>query len=386
MKKYKSDPVIKGAYRIPVSSPDLSKKEEKYLLDAYRSTWLSSAGNYLVRFENAYAKIVSRTRYALAVNSGTSALHLALLACDIREGDEVIVPTFTMIASANSVRYCGAKPIFIDADILTYNINVKKIEAKITKNTKAIMVVHIYGLPVDMDPVLFLAKKYNLWVIEDAAEAHGAEYKGRRVGSIGHIAGFSLYGNKIITTGEGGMVTTNSKKLAQKVALLRDHAFSNDVHFQHQEIGYSYNMSNLQAAVGLAQVERFTELLERKKKNADLYTSLLTGVRGLTLPCEPQNATRVHWMYGILVDKKVYGVSRDQLRNSLAKKGIETRSFFIPMHLQKPYKTDQNSEDFSVSELLSEQGVYLPSSSILTQKTIHSIASYISHFAKKRPE
>ncbi len=372
------EPILAGIHKISVAAPDLSKLEEVYLLDAYRSTWVSSAGPYISRFEKAFAKLVSKTRYAVAVNSGTSALHLALLSCDIGEGDEVIVPTFTMIATANAVTYCGAKPIFIDADPFTWNMDVTKIESKITKKTKAIMVVHVYGLPVDMDPVLLLAKKHGLRVIEDAAEAHGALYKGKRVGSIGDIAGFSLYANKIITTGEGGMVTTNDRALAEKVAYLRDHAFSKRTHFWHNDVGFSYNMTNLQAAVGLGQTERFRELFMKRKKLAAMYKTYLKEVRGFIFSITPPESMHAHWVFGFRVDASTYGMTRDQVRLRLAKHGIETRGFFIPIHLQPAYAMYTTNESYPVSDMLMREGLYLPSSGILTHGEIMKIVRILS--------
>ena len=372
------EPEVRKEHFIPVAAPDLSGKEKTYLLNAFGSSWISSAGSYVGLFERAFASVVSKTPYAISVNSGTSAIHLALLALGLQAGDEVIVPTFTMIASANAIRYCGAKPVFVDAEPDTWNIDVAQIERRITKKTKAIMVVHIYGLPVDMDAILALAKKYTLWVIEDAAEAHGAQYKGKSVGSIGDIAAFSLYANKIITTGEGGMVTTNNKKLAETVSLLRNHAFGTRRHFWHERVGYSYNMSNLSAAVGLGQVERFAYLFKKHTEHAILYTRLLEGVSGLTAQRIPKYTTPAFWMYGIRVNTNRFGMSRDQLRTYLANNGVETRAFFVPVHEQPAYKDEECGEQsFPVAEMVSREGLYLPSSSLLTNRNINYIASLL---------
>lgn len=360
-----------------VCEPNLGKLERKYLMRAFDSSWISSAGSFVTRFEEAFAKTVSRSRAGIAVNSGTSALHLAIASLGIKPGDEIILPTFTMIATINAVTYCGAKPILIDADPKTWNIDPTKIEKVITSRTKAIIVVHTYGAPADMDPIIALSKKHNLWLIEDAAEAHGAIYKGKVAGSIGDVAAFSLYANKLVTTGEGGIVTTSNTKIAERVRLLRNHAFTEDRHFWHEVVGYGYRMTNLQAAVGLAQVERFTELFAAKRSNAALYSKLLSGIPGITLPYESANTTHSYWMYGILINKKGFAMDKNQLRRHLANHGIETRSFFIPMHLQPAYRNQFEGLRFPVSESLGRDGLYLPSSTTLTAKEIAHICDVI---------
>jgi len=368
---------------IPVCEPSITTKEASYVKQALLSGWISSGGTFVEQFERAFAKKVANTRYAVAVNSGTSAIHLALSALGIGPSDEVIIPTFTMIATANAVRYTGATPILVDADPETWNIDVKQIESKITKQTKAIIPVHIYGSAADMNPILKIAKKYNLWVIEDAAEAQGAEYQGKRVGGIGDLGAFSLYANKIATTGEGGMITTNEKKLAERLKLLRDHAFSTKRHFWHNFLGYGYRITNLQAALGLAQTERFTALLQARIRNAKLYIKHLRGTPGLSFPVIKPEVRHVYWMFSLLVDKKKFGVSKNQLRRFLAKAGIETRSFFIPMHLQPIYYKSYKRQHFPVAEHLCQMGFYLPSASTLTQKQIAYIARVIKEAHRK---
>lgn len=379
----KFEPVIMRKAAIPVCAPDLTSREAKYVEEAMKSTWISGTGPFVERFENEYAKCVSKTRYAVAVNSGTSAIHLSLIACNIGPGDEVILPTFTMIATVNAVRYCGATPVLVDADPVTWNMDVAAVARKITKKTRAIMPVHIYGLPVDMDPINKLAKKHGLWVIEDASEAHGATYKGRSVGALGDIAAFSLFANKIVATGEGGIITTNSKKLADLVKLLRGHAFTPSHHFWHQYVGYSYEMTNLAAAVGLGQAERVAELVKKRRHNGAMYSKLLRDIPGITVPVEPKGYTNVHWMYCILVDKKKYGMDRDALRATLAKNGIETRTFFVPIHFQPPYYEQYRQELFPVAEALCRDGLYLPSASTLTKKEITTVCSVL-HSAVRR--
>ena len=362
---------------IPVCEPSITAKETGYVLKALHSGWVSSEGESVEQFEKLFARKVSHTKYAIAVNSGTSAVHLALAALGIGAGDEVIMPAFTMVACANAVAYTGATPILIDSDPQTLNIAVEKIEAKITKRTKAIMPVHIYGLAADMDPILRIAKRYYLWVIEDAAEAQGAQYHEKHVGGIGDVGAFSLYANKIVTSGEGGMVTTNNKAIAKLVSLLRNHAFTKERHFWHQYLGYGYRMTNLQAALALAQTERFETLGRNRIQNAKLYMKHLQGVKGLSFPTEPKGTKHIYWMFSLLVEKKKFGMSKNELRRFLAKAGIETRSFFIPMHLQPIYYERYKQQHFPVSERLCRDGLYLPSASTLTQKQIAYIAGKI---------
>lgn len=373
----KFEPVIIKNARIPVCEPDLTKKEIRYVKEAIESSWISGTGPFVERFEKEYAKQVSHTKYAIAVNSGTSALHLSLVACDIGPGDEVILPTFTMIATVNAVRYCGATPVLVDADPVTWNMNISKIAAKITKRTRAILPVHIYGLPVDMRPLNTLARKHGLWVIEDASEAHGARYKGKAVGSLGDIAAFSLFANKIIATGEGGIITTNNKRLCELLRLLRGHAFTPSHHFWHQYVGYSYEMTNLAAAVGFGQTERVDELVAKRRRNGALYSQLLHDIPGITVPVEPKGYINVYWMYCIVVDQKLFGMDRDALRQKLAQKGIETRTFFVPIHFQPIYYEQFKTERFPVSEQMCRDGMYLPSASTLTRKEIREIAGII---------
>lgn len=239
---------------IPVNEPLIAKNATKYVLDCLETGWVSSAGTYIEKFEKAFAKYLG-VKHAITTTSGTTALHLALLTLGIGSGDEVIVPTLTMIASVNSICYVGAIPVLVDSEPETGNIDPKKIEEKITKKTKAIMPVHLYGHPADMDKIMEIAKKYKLAVVEDAAEAHGAEYKGEKAGSFGKINCFSFYGNKIVTTGEGGMVVTNDDKLAERARSLKDLAHSKKRRFLHEELGYNFRMTNMQAALGLAQLE-----------------------------------------------------------------------------------------------------------------------------------
>ncbi|MEP7200684.1 MAG: DegT/DnrJ/EryC1/StrS family aminotransferase [Chloroflexota bacterium] len=360
---------------IPVCEPRLDGNEEKYLLQTVRSTWISSAGKFLTDFEHLFAEKVG-AKYGVAVNNGTTALHLALATLGVGPGDEVIVPTFTMIASANAVLYMGAQPVFIDSEPETYNMDVAQLEGKITERTKVIMPMHTYGHPVDMDPLLDIARQHDLFVLSDAAESHGAEYKGKPIGGLDDLATYSFYANKIITTGEGGMITTNNAEIAKIARNLKDHAFSHERHFWHKYLGYNFRMTNMQAAVGLAQTERFEFLVECRRKNAEMYSELLSAVPGLTLPPEKPWAKNVFWMYGILVHPE-FGLTRDELRERLAKRGIETRTFFIPIHLQPIYYAAHGREQFPVAEMLCARGMYLPSASTLTPSDIEFIAQCI---------
>jgi len=360
--------------KIPVCEPFLTGKEMEYVMDCLRTNWISSAGKYVNEFEQRFAEYIG-CKYGISTTSGTTALHLALAALKIGRGDEVIVPAFTMIAPVFAVVYTGAKPVLVDADPETWNIDVNKIEEKITPNTKAIIPVHIYGHPCDMDPIMEIAEKYNLWVIEDTAEAHGAEYKGKKVGSFGHVSCFSFYANKIITTGEGGMIVTNDEKIAERARRLKDQAYSPERRFLHTDIGFNYRMTNIQAAIGLAQLEHIDEFVERRRRNAYLYNSRLKDVPGITLPPEKEWAKNVYWMYSILIEENEFGMSRDELMERLKGRGIETRTFFIPMHEQPAFLNLGlfKGERYPVAERLGKQGLYLPSSTGLKKEEIEYI-------------
>lgn len=389
-----ADPEVKLTYRpipqfgqaprrsiIPVCEPTLGGNEMKYVQQAIETNWISSAGRFIRDFEARFAEICG-VKYGIACANGTVAMHLAMATLGLEPGDEVIIPTFTMIATANAVTYCGAKPVLVDMEPGYWQMDLNQVEAKITPRTKAIVPVHIYGHPTDMDPLMALAEKHGIMVIEDAAEAHGAEYKGRRTGGLGHAAGFSFYGNKIITTGEGGMVTTNDRELAQLAWNLRDHAFSHERHFWHKFVGFNYRMTNLQAAVGLAQVEQLDGFVASRRRNAAEYNCRLHGIPGIRTPAEAPWAKNVYWMYGIMVDEAEYGMSRDALRQVLADHGIETRTFFIPMHCQPVYWQQFKGERYPVAEDLCKRGFYLPSASSLSLDEIEYVAGVIRETAK----
>lgn len=365
---------------IPVCTPTLAGKELEYVTDCIKTNWISSMGAYIEKFEKSFSEFCN-AKYGVSCSNGTTALHLALASLGIGKGNEVIVPSFTMVASANSVLYTGAKPVFVDSELETWNMDVKKVKGLINDNTKAIMPVHTYGHPVDMDPLLKIAKKNSLFIIEDAAEAHGAEYKGRRVGSLGDVACFSFYGNKILTTGEGGMVVTNDEKIAEKARLLRNHAFTKP-RFLHYEMGFNYRLTNIQAAIGLAQVERADYLVERRIQNAKLYNSFLKDTKGLTLPPQAEWAKNVYWMYGILVGEQ-FGLNKEGLMEKLKTLGIETRSFFVPMHKQPLFiKMLGEMSNCPNAEYLGERGLYIPSSSSLSKEEITKVADTIKSLQK----
>jgi perosamine synthetase len=354
---------------LPVAEPSLEGNELAYVSDCVRSGWVSSLGEYIPRFERGFADFCG-VRYGVAVGNGTIALHLALAVLGIGPGDEVIVPTLTFIATANAVRYAGATPVFVDSEPGTWNLDPLEVARRVTPRTKAIIPVHLYGHPADMQPILELAAQRDLHVIEDAAEAHGACYKGRRVGSLGILNCFSFYGNKIITTGEGGLLTTDDEQLAERARFLRDHAMSPEKRYWHPEIGYNYRMTNLQAALGVAQLELIEEFIARKRRIARTYSQLLEDVSGLVLPPEETWATSVYWMYSVLVTE-AFPLSRDELIPRLRSQGIDSRPFFHPIHTMPPYYQE---ETYPVAERLSQQGLNLPSGVRLTDADLERVA------------
>jgi perosamine synthetase len=376
---------------IPVCEPTLKGNEIKYVNDAVSSGWISSSGKYIAEFETKFAEYCG-VSHGISCSSGTAALHLAIEALGIGKGDEVIVPTFTMAASSNAVIYAGAKPVFVDSELETWNMDPDKIEEKITERTKAIMVVHTYGHPVDMDRIRLIANRYDLKIIEDAAEAHGAEYKGRKAGSLGDIACFSFYANKIITTGEGGMIVTNNKEWAERARSLKNHFFGGpgEPRFIHKELGHCLRMTNLQAALGLAQLEQITDFVNSRRINARLYNQLLKDIKGITLPPEKEWAKNVYWMYGILISEE-FGMSMTQLKQELKRRGIDTRTFFVGMHKQPMYEKEdprfpQTGGDYPCAEELERRGLYLPSASHLSKEQIFTVVDTIKEVQREALE
>lgn len=366
----------------PVSEPLLGEKELVYVSECVLTGWVSSAGKFVTRFEEVFAEFCG-TKYAITTSNGTTALHLALLALGIGPGDEVIVPSLTFIATANAVTYTGARPIFADSETETWNIDPAVIEGLITSRTRAIIPVHLYGHPADMDPILEIAAKHNLKVIEDAAEAHGATYKGSRVGGIGDMGVFSFYGNKIVTTGEGGMVVTNDRDFADRIRILRDHGMSKERRYWHPVIGYNYRLTNLQAALGVAQMERIDSILQIKRDIAARYDAGLKDIPGIILPPRKSWAQNVFWLYSIIVDGKRLGIGRDELLERLKNQGIETRPFFPLVHKQPCYDLDLT---LPKAEYLSANGLSLPSSPTLNIDDIGRIVTVIKKIVNKIPE
>lgn len=361
---------------IPVNEPLLDGNEKKYLCECIDTGWISSEGPFVKEFEQKMSATVDRA-YGIAVSNGTAALEVAVQASGIGEGDEVIMPAFTIISCAMAVTKVGAVLVLIDSDLHTWNMCVDEIEAKITPRTKAIMIVHLYGLPVEVDRVLALAKKYSLKVIEDAAEMHGQTYKGKPCGSFGDISTFSFYPNKHITTGEGGMLVTDDDELAQRCRLLRNLCFRKDVRYVHDEISDNYRFTNLQAAVGLAQLERLEEFVERKRAMGRYYTEKLRNIQGLMLPIEKMEyADNIYWVYGIVLDSEIQA-DNITMQKLLAKEGIGSRTFFWCMHEQPIYQKQGLflNEAYPNAEYLARKGFYIPSGLALTEKQMDKVVT-----------
>ena len=357
---------------IAVNEPLLNGNEKKYLNECIDTGWISSEGPFVKKLEEQFAAKNNR-KYGIAVCNGTAALEIAVEALGITKDDEVIMPTFTIISCASAIIKMGAKPVLVDSDLQTWNMDVKQIEVKITSRTKAIMVVHIYGLPVDMDAVIDIAKRHHLKIIEDAAEAHGQTYKGKACGSFGDISVFSFYPNKLITTGEGGMVLTDDTQLAERCKSLRNLCFSAK-RFVHEELGWNMRMTNFQAALGVAQLERWDEFIGIKKKMGKLYTSLLKDEKNISIPVEKTAyAENMYWVFGVMSENK--NVTAEMLMKKLAEKEIGTRPFFYPMHLQPVFKKMDLfiGESYPNAEKMYEYGFYLPSGLALTEAQIQEV-------------
>ena len=361
--------------RIPVAAPVLDGRETEYVMECMASSWISSSGRFIGEFEAAFAAFCG-VKHAVAVNNGTTALHLALVALGLGPGDEVLVPDLTYIASANAVKYCGATPVFVDNERRTFNLDPEALEAKITPRTRGIIPVHLYGHPVDMDPVLEIARRHNLFVLEDAAEAIGATYKGRRVGGLGDCATFSFFGNKIITTGEGGMVTTNDDALARNLRLYRGQGMDLERRYWFPVIGYNYRMTNIAAAIGLAQMERIEAHLAARQRVAAGYNARLAALgEKLILPLSENWAGHVYWMYTVLLTQPDLK-SRDELIMAMDQEGIETRPVFYPMHVMPPYAEPEGV--YPNADWCSERGVNLPTHAGLTDDDLDRIVAALA--------
>jgi perosamine synthetase len=356
---------------IPVNEPLLAGNERKYLLECLDTGWISSEGPFVKRFEDNFARRVGR-EFGVAVSNGSVALDAAVTALGIGPGDEVILPSFTIISCAAAVVRAGATPVLVDCDPLCFNMVVDQIEVRITHRTKAIMVVHLYGLPVDMAPLLELAHRYGLKVIEDAAQMHGQTCDGLPCGSFGDISTFSFYPNKIITTGEGGMIVTNDQVLAERCRSLRNLCFKPEDRFLHDELGWNWRMTNLQAALGLAQLEQLDGFVNRKRRMGQRYNERLIGTPGIQLPLvASKQAENIYWVYPVLIDESV-PLDAKAIMALLAKRGIGTRPFFWPMH-EQPVLRKMGlfaGESYPVAERIARRGFYIPSGMALTTAQI----------------
>ncbi len=361
---------------IPVNEPLLDGHELQYVSDCVTSGWISSAGKYISDFERKWADYCGM-KHGISVCNGTIALELAVEILDFPKGSEIILPDFTIISCAQAITKAGCVPVVVDCDPDTWCMDVSRIEAAITPKTRAIMPVHIYGHAVDMDPLIKLAKKYNLKIIEDAAEVHGAEYKGKKCGGFGDVSCFSFFANKIITTGEGGMILTNSDELAEKLQSYRNLCFQSKQRFLHEEIGHNFRFTNIQAALGLAQLERIEKFVERKRAMAQMYNEGLAGLP-VQLPVEKPWAKNVYWMYGLVIDEKT-GMTAKYLAVRLNEKGVETRPFFLGMHEQPVFKKAGLFQSVSLpaTERISRYGLYLPSGQAITDDQINSVIAAV---------
>lgn len=353
---------------LPIAAPAFPGNELRYVTECIVKNWISSQGRFVPEFESAFAKFCG-VKHGIAVCNGTMALHLALVLAGVGPGDEVIVPVLTFIATANAVRYTGATPIFVDSEQDTWTMDVSLVKKQITSKTKAIIPVHLYGHPVDMDSLKKLAKEYDLFIIEDAAEAHGAKYKGEMVGSLGDIGCFSFFGNKIVTTGEGGMLTTDSDSLAERARVLRDHGMAKNKRYWHDVLGYNYRLTNLQAAVGVAQMEQVETLLERRRDLQRTYTEKLSLDPRIEMPRRVDWAETVNWLYTVLLRQDC---DRDHVIEQLQHEGIDTRPVFYPLHYLPPYAQEGN---FPIAEDISRRGLSLPTFASMGSSDVERVCS-----------
>jgi perosamine synthetase len=360
---------------IPVNSPLLAGNEKKYLNECINTGWISSEGPFVKKFENNMASYIGR-KYATACANGSAAIDIAVRALELKAGDEVIMPTFTIISCTQSLVNHGVTPVLIDSDYKTFNINVEEIESKITSKTKAIMIVHIFGLTTDVDPIITIAKKHNLKIIEDAAEVIGQNYKGQKCGSFGDISTFSFYSNKHITTGEGGMVLTDDKNLDDRAKSLRNLCFTSD-RFIHEEIGFNYRLTNMQAALGVAQLEQIEDIIIKKRWIGNIYNELLKDLDMINLPLNKTNyCENIYWVYAITLKDNCDKTAK-QVMNELHELEIGTRPFFFPMHKQPIFNKKGLflNEKLPYSEKLYQKGFYIPSGLALTEDQIREVSS-----------
>lgn len=369
---------------IPVAEPFLGEEELANAVEAIRSGWISSQGRFILEFERKFAGYCGAS-HGIATSNGTVALHLTLKALGIGEGDEVLVPALTFIATANTVTYCNARPVLVDSDPKCWCMDPAAMEDRISRRTKAIIPVHLYGHPCDMDAIGDIARRHSLYVIEDAAEAHGALYRGRRVGSFGEVNCFSFFGNKIISTGEGGMCLTNDEGLARTMRILRDHGMNPGRRYWYDVVGFNYRMTNLQAAVGAAQVDRLDMLVAKRRRMAGWYDEAFHPLaeRGLvTRPPQMPWAESAYWMYSVLLED-AFGMGRDEVIGALRGRGIETRPLFYPLHRMPPYQ-GLDARAFPVAEELSRKGLNLPSGPGVTEEEVDRIVSAVASLREIR--
>lgn len=366
---------------IPLCVPEIKGNEWKYIKDCLDTNWVSSVGSYVNKFEKDFADYVG-SKNAVVTMNGTAAIELALRTLGIGPGDEVIVSSLTFISPVNTIKYVGAEPVFVDACRDTWVMDADKVEELITPRTKAILPVHIYGHPVDMNKIMDIAKKHNLYVIEDATESLGSLYYGKAVGTTGHIGCYSFNGNKLITTGAGGMLVTNDEKLGKRAKYLSTQTKTvlENGAFYHEEIGYNFRMPNIVAAMGCAQLECIGEYIEIKRKNAKLYNELLNDVKGITLPVERENVMNVNWLYSAVIEDE-YPLTRDELISKLNENGVQSRPFFMPIHHMPHYK-DCNHGNMTVTDELADKGINLPSSVGLKKEEIEEICKVISNVTR----
>ncbi|MFN7890873.1 MAG: DegT/DnrJ/EryC1/StrS family aminotransferase [Pirellula sp.] len=365
---------------VRVAEPVLDGNEKKYVLDCLEENWISSKGKYIDRFEKLLAEYCG-TRCAVVTNNGTTSLHLALLALGLDRGDEVIMPSLSYVATANVVRYCNATPVFVDSERRFLSIDPNRIEAAITPKTKAIMTVPLYGHPVDMDPIKEIADRHGVSVIEDSAESLGAEYKGRKVGSLAECSSFSFFGNKTITTGEGGAVTTDDESLAERMRFLRGQAVDPNRSYWHPEIGYNYRMTNVAAAIGVGQAERLEKHTAKRRDIAKKYREHLWSFQDLVeLPAEADWALHSYWMYTILIPGQI-GCDRDEVMSQMLAAGIETRPVFYPIHTMPAYR-GLAKKPFPVAEDCSRRGINLPTHGALTDEDVAFVAENLVSIVK----
>jgi perosamine synthetase len=363
---------------IALAVPDMQGNEESYVLDAIRSTWISSTGKYVQQFEKMFAEMAG-TQQSVAVCNGTVALHLALLALDVRPGDEVIVPSLTYIATANAVRYVGAEPVFVDVSPETWCIEPELIERAISRKTRGIIAVDLYGHPPDMDAINHIAAIHGLWVVEDAAEAHTAKYKNRRTGGLAKLGTFSFYGNKIFTCGEGGAITVNDPDLALRIRTLRGQGMDPNRRYYFPVTGYNFRLTNVACAILCAQLERAETIIAKRQLIFESYRRRLPDIKGICFQPKADWAEPAPWLFSIVIDEKEFGCNRDQLADYLLRNGIDTRPFFIPLHSLPPFRKESaaRGESLPVTEQLAASGINLPTHAMLTEGDISRICNCI---------